>query len=431
MPPIRDAAQLRKECPRFRILIVGRANAGKTTLCQKMCNSTEPPIVRNADGAVISVDPSSGRGIHNIDDEITFKANPRFVFHDSSGFEGASVAEVTLMKNFIEKRLQGALLEEQLHAIWYCLPVDDARPFSPAEKEFFKGGTGPVPVILIFTKMDGLLAITESEIEEQLEPGDENLEILTTIRAEDYIKRLKARLKATRYPPSAFVSLKNMNRLNADCSDLVEKTAESITDKQLLMLFLSVQTANIKICIHTAICHVVEEQPTSEKVALACARWFPHLYPSKLFLRASTHDVLLRRGSIAWATVLLIILEHSFWCDGTNFPLKVQTAVSHYRESPLPSIIEREMPWSPHPWRGMSNQSREDWYNFVWKHILPRPVYARTQPRQVKAGPEHIDAKPGEGHMEDVTRKRGNIWKRTISFYAYSSLILALKTKVR
>ena len=35
---------------RFRILIVGRASAGKTTLLQRVCNTTEYPEIVNGDG---------------------------------------------------------------------------------------------------------------------------------------------------------------------------------------------------------------------------------------------------------------------------------------------------------------------------------------------------------------------------------------------
>jgi len=50
-PPLRqgalDAADIRRECPRFRILIIGKANAGKTTILRKVCNAkpdTKPDI---------------------------------------------------------------------------------------------------------------------------------------------------------------------------------------------------------------------------------------------------------------------------------------------------------------------------------------------------------------------------------------------------
>ena len=35
---------------RFRILVIGRSNAGKTTLLQRVCNTTELPKVFNAKG---------------------------------------------------------------------------------------------------------------------------------------------------------------------------------------------------------------------------------------------------------------------------------------------------------------------------------------------------------------------------------------------
>ena len=41
---------LMKKFGRFRILIIGRANAGKTTVLQRICNSTEDPEIYNDRG---------------------------------------------------------------------------------------------------------------------------------------------------------------------------------------------------------------------------------------------------------------------------------------------------------------------------------------------------------------------------------------------
>ena len=35
---------------RFRVLIIGRANAGKTTILQRVCNTTEQPKIFNRKG---------------------------------------------------------------------------------------------------------------------------------------------------------------------------------------------------------------------------------------------------------------------------------------------------------------------------------------------------------------------------------------------
>ena len=45
-----------KQCPRFRILIMGKANAGKTTILQKMCQTIENPVVRNRWGKEVRAD---------------------------------------------------------------------------------------------------------------------------------------------------------------------------------------------------------------------------------------------------------------------------------------------------------------------------------------------------------------------------------------
>ena len=54
--PIRQGAlsaeAIRAQCPQFRILIMGKANAGKTTILRKVCNAKPDaqPIVYDAEG---------------------------------------------------------------------------------------------------------------------------------------------------------------------------------------------------------------------------------------------------------------------------------------------------------------------------------------------------------------------------------------------
>jgi len=54
---ITDISNFRKMCPRFRVLIVGRANSGKTTILKKMCDAAaeEKPIVRDKSGTEVLV----------------------------------------------------------------------------------------------------------------------------------------------------------------------------------------------------------------------------------------------------------------------------------------------------------------------------------------------------------------------------------------
>ncbi|KAG5635971.1 hypothetical protein H0H81_009517 [Sphagnurus paluster] len=140
------AADLRKKVHRFRILVIGRANAGKTTILQKVCNTTDQPEIFDKEGNKLDQDvlkPTGGRGIHSINNEMIFQSNPGFVFHDSRGFEAGADNKLNLVKGFLDSRLKEQKLDQQLHAIWYCLPLDNARPISNAEESFFaECGTG-------------------------------------------------------------------------------------------------------------------------------------------------------------------------------------------------------------------------------------------------------------------------------------------------
>jgi len=46
----RRAENLRNRTPHFRVLIIGRANAGKTTILQRVCNTMEQPKIFNEKG---------------------------------------------------------------------------------------------------------------------------------------------------------------------------------------------------------------------------------------------------------------------------------------------------------------------------------------------------------------------------------------------
>ena len=44
-----DPYELREKYTHFRILVIGRANAGKTTLLKRVCNTTEDPCIYDDD----------------------------------------------------------------------------------------------------------------------------------------------------------------------------------------------------------------------------------------------------------------------------------------------------------------------------------------------------------------------------------------------
>ena len=44
------AIEIRRQCTHFRILVIGRANAGKTTLLKKVCETTDEPRIYDPNG---------------------------------------------------------------------------------------------------------------------------------------------------------------------------------------------------------------------------------------------------------------------------------------------------------------------------------------------------------------------------------------------
>jgi predicted GTPase len=42
--------KLQEKCKKFRILIIGRANAGKSTILKRICDTTEEPEILDSEG---------------------------------------------------------------------------------------------------------------------------------------------------------------------------------------------------------------------------------------------------------------------------------------------------------------------------------------------------------------------------------------------
>ncbi|KAG8949132.1 hypothetical protein FRC03_000445 [Tulasnella sp. 419] len=247
---------IRHKCPRFRILVIGKANSGKTTILQKMSGTTDTPIVRDRNGEKIDPsileDPTAMRGMHDIENEIYYPSNPHFVFHDSRGFEAGSTEEIDKVRSFIKQRAAENKLKDRLHVIWYCVPMDQKRVLGKAELSFFENGTGDVPVIVLFTKWDGHVVQSFSDLKQQgrniLAAHREASEHAMGIFKTHYLPVITD----VAYPPAAYVLLGSMHKQEATCSDLVETTARAMSNRALRKLFISVQETNIQLSIRSA-----------------------------------------------------------------------------------------------------------------------------------------------------------------------------------
>ncbi|KAG9007691.1 hypothetical protein FRB94_014113 [Tulasnella sp. JGI-2019a] len=132
--------QTKKETvTRVRILIMGAAGVGKTTILRKIC-SEETPIVRNPEGELIqglaSLQPTLDRGLHDVNLEITYPSSPGFVFHDSRGIEAGTANELNEIRQFLDRRAKKE--QDAVHVIWYCVSAATCRPLPAAETQFFE-----------------------------------------------------------------------------------------------------------------------------------------------------------------------------------------------------------------------------------------------------------------------------------------------------
>ncbi|KAG2125444.1 GTP-binding protein [Suillus clintonianus] len=257
-----DPSEIKKKIDRFRILIIGRANAGKTTILQRVCNTKENPDIYNSAGEKIDAAvliASRERGEHNIENEMVFPKNPGFIFHDSRGFESGGESEYDEVNKFIADRSKEGNMKDRIHTIWYCIPMDQAsRCFTEAETKFFsRCDTGSIPVIMIFTKFDALYATEFTRLTESRMSRKDAKQLAPKHAKETFENGPQVKFlydpKTIRRPPKCHVCLPNMNKDDADCGPLIERTAETLDNGVLQQLFVSTQRTNLELCMKYAV----------------------------------------------------------------------------------------------------------------------------------------------------------------------------------
>ncbi|KAI6158946.1 hypothetical protein EDD17DRAFT_930063 [Pisolithus thermaeus] len=214
------ASEYMKNIKHFRILVMGRANAGKTTILQRVCNSTDKPEIFDGKGNKtedVVVQGTLTRGHHDIKHELVFKSNPGFVFHDSCGFEAGSAQQFDQMKRFVVDHAATTRVNERIHVIWFCIPMTDYhRTVTAAEKKFFNEcDTGHVPVIVLLTKVDALYLAAVEELvdggltimEAKERAGEKQGELL-----EKWLAHIKMELNKCKFPPRDYGTPEDASR---------------------------------------------------------------------------------------------------------------------------------------------------------------------------------------------------------------------------
>ncbi|KAG2117677.1 hypothetical protein BD769DRAFT_1751355 [Suillus cothurnatus] len=284
-------SKLRQKFKCFRILIIGRANAGKTTILQRVCKTQENPEIYNSDGE--QIDPAvltASREVGCILDG----CNPGFVFHDSRGFEAGGQFEFNKVKAFISRRSKEKHLSDQIYVIWYCIPMDeDGRSFTEAEVKFFSQcDTGSIVVIVLFTKFD---ALYDDEFAELICKGvsRKDAQALAAHHAKEAFAsgpqlKLLYNRKGNHRHPRCHICLPDMDKDNADCRPLIELTAETLDNDTLKRMFVSTQRTTLELCMRYAVKRSLARHLDTTQAMTSCifgksdreivndlGKWFP------------------------------------------------------------------------------------------------------------------------------------------------------------
>ncbi|KAJ6590738.1 hypothetical protein B0H10DRAFT_2233548 [Mycena sp. CBHHK59/15] len=241
----------------FRVLILGRANAGKTTILERLTEAAMDEAEVRRKGKVLpgqTIRGQSDRGLHNVEDEIRFPSRPGFVFHDSRGFEAGSSEQLSIVQQFVETRSSATDLREQLHAIWMCRPLDDSREFEK-EKEPLRWSKGLTPLVVIFTKRDGAVSKETSQIIKEKKiisrAGKKEARAMADSQVTNRVNELEGELRQLSLANGAvaFLTTSGMEERTVDtekaCQQLIDLTEECLSGPTVKTLLSTVWGRNL------------------------------------------------------------------------------------------------------------------------------------------------------------------------------------------
>ncbi|KAN0131046.1 hypothetical protein V8E53_011179 [Lactarius tabidus] len=242
----------------FRVLVIGRANAGKTSILQRVCETTESPTIYRGNEEV-TLNPSM-----DVSDDVTYlrlllNMGPGYVFHDSQGIEAGDEEKLEILKDFIRRK--------------YCVPMDDHRPGLNLR---FYANVCPdqnVPVIAVFTKYDQFRRNVEIDMsDDPNQNSDSNVSQVVEERfQEHYLRPLGDDIK--------YVRLEKMHRKDSHCDNLVETTAAALNEETVALMLLAVQRSNLELSVKTALRRVHQKAGLNVKeVIKECLVPFPYIW---------------------------------------------------------------------------------------------------------------------------------------------------------
>jgi len=223
------------------------------------------------------------RGEHNIEDELVFANHRGYAFHDSRGFEAGSEDELKTVQDFVRRKSQERRLGDRLHAIWYCIPMDNDRPELEVKHFHDICPDRNVPVIAVFTKYDQFERDTKYKLEDRPEGLDQGTDL------NDEVERIfREHYQAYLEGSPLFVCLGRMHKPGEKCTTLIEMTADALSPNVVALMLVAAQKNGLELSIQQAVkrAHsVVERGGSINQVVKECILAFPSLWHLSFFER--------------------------------------------------------------------------------------------------------------------------------------------------
>ncbi|KAJ6452583.1 hypothetical protein C8R45DRAFT_1040299 [Mycena sanguinolenta] len=237
-----------RQCPRFRVLVVGRSGVGKSSL------------ISHAFGVDTKSVSHQQRGVCDINVEIISEQNDRFVLHDSMGFEPGETKNFETVKDFLKSRSGESIeLRNRMHVIWLCVqvPHSGGRVFETGDEELLKLASEiKVPVVVVFTQFDKLTNAVYRTLPKSVPMEDKPARCneMTSERFEDLCIALLRQINAKLHyaltsglsgAPNSKPDQEALNNLIAITRDLVEREVEG--DAWIVSAMAQRASAQVKI----------------------------------------------------------------------------------------------------------------------------------------------------------------------------------------
>ncbi|KAI1362465.1 hypothetical protein F5Y08DRAFT_312192 [Xylaria arbuscula] len=285
----------------FRILVCGKTGVGKSTLINKVFG-----VEMTEESTTYS------QGVHDINRAFENPNHPGLLIHDSRGWQAGSDSELNEIAKFLRHRAYQKNPAEALHVIWFCVNSDVSR-IEEADRRTFETiaqYSSDVPVFIVGTKKDKLVAVRKMELLEQYmeKTGDyKEASRLATEEANEHAEKQFSKLRD---------QLSNLDHYKADGYSCISKddndgirkligdTVDLIADERVRVFCVAAQVVDVEQKIDLAITEVMRLGAHAIRTAMVP-------------LPAS--------GLIGTPTVSRILCEHVIQCFG--FPKATPEAV--------------------------------------------------------------------------------------------------------